>query len=97
MTDQEIMDLQSAARDQMRAAEEKMHSAISTLRSASQRYMHAEARATDKDERQAVLISHAYSNRSTWSGGVLSASNMIEMAKREAALDLLQRMPHDIR
>lgn len=80
----------------MREAEEGVHSAIARLRSAAQKYMRAEATCADADRRVDTLISHAQSNRSTWSGGWLSANNLVEMAKREAALDLLRNRPPSV-
>lgn len=77
----------------MREAEETVHAAIAKLRSAASRYMRAEALVSDPDQRVDLLVAHAEQNRSTWSGGVLNPTNLVEKAKRDAALDLLRSRP----
>lgn len=77
-------------------AEQAIHSAIARIRSATQRHMHDQARLMAPDERRRFLISEAAMNNSGWSGGPLQPSNIIEAAKRAAALDLLRQPPPDI-
>lgn len=86
----------SEARDKMREAEEAVHSAIVALRSASQRLMQVEAVSAGQAW-QDWIIGHAAGNRATWSGGALSAANIVESAKREAAIDLLRSPPYEVR
>lgn len=74
----------------MREAEEGLHSAMASLKSAAASYVRAEAQASG-DRAVEALAQIAASNGATWSGGCLSENNIIETAKRREALDLLRR------
>lgn len=96
MNREQAIERHKQSREKLDEAIAAVHSAITSIRSATLRAMHDQARLVDPAERRSFLISEAAMNNSGWSGGPLSANNLIEAAKRAAALDLLRRPPTDI-
>lgn len=87
-----------ATRQRLREAEQALHGAIAGIQSATYAEIHAAARCIeDLVRRKEYLANVAYSNRAEWSGGALNPSNIIETMKRQAAIEILQRPPFDIR
>lgn len=96
MNREQAIERAQQSRIKLDEAEQAIHSAIAGIRSATQRAMHDQVRLIDPAERRNFLISEAAMNNSGWSGGPMQPNNIIEAAKRAAALDLLRRPPPDI-
>lgn len=96
MTRDQAIERHRASREKLDDAIKAVHSAIVGINSATLRAMHDQVRLVEPAERRNFLISEAAMNNSGWSGGPLNAQNLIEAAKRAAALDLLRRPPPDI-
>lgn len=73
----------------MREAEEALDSALARLKSAAMTWVRAEADVSG-DHAAKALVEIAASNRASWSGGCLNASNIVETAKRQEALALVR-------
>lgn len=84
----------TAALGDLRQAEEALHSAISAIKSKTATALRCQMACADAADRQSVAISWASSYRSTASGGPTTANNIIEAAKRDAAIWFLSRPPH---
>lgn len=96
MNREEAIERHKLSREEMEAAISLLHSAITQINSKIMRAMHDQVRLIDPDSRRSFLISEAAMNNSGWSGGPTNANNIIEAARRAAALDLLRRPPPDI-
>lgn len=93
--DTEMIKRLEQANDLMRGAEEGINSAIASINSAAARQLQVLALAKGSEWRD-FLIAQASSNPSHWSGGPYTATNIIEAARRNAALNLLRFPPPEL-
>jgi hypothetical protein len=92
MTDKELNALNAeydTARARFNTAMQDLGKALADLHHAAGDMLRTEAAMSDCP--WAVYAGHAHSNRSEWSGGPITVTNISELTKRQAALYLLHK------
>lgn len=93
MTNEQLQTTHSAACDALRDAEAAFESSLSSLRDAIDRVQRANLRMIETPTEAAEWLSRvAASNRSGWSGGTYSATNIREALTRDIAIEGLRRV-----
>lgn len=89
MNHEQLNEQYNAARERHQRTMLDLAKVLADLREAAGDMLRAEAAMSDAP--WSVYANHAYRNRSEWSGGPITVSNIGELTQRQAALYLLHK------